>query len=137
MMNDQKYTLNHNEEMNLNSHNSPYSPDVRIAPNSRGAGTVQASHSNRPRILIIIIVLLLVTCGVLILLYSLERGKRIQAESQDSNLKTLSNQICITEHCIHTASGTNLTSEILNYFGKCSFFFLSVLSSLLLVCQIL
>lgn len=119
--------------MTLNSHNGPYSPDAMIAPSSRNTGTVQATHSKRPRIFFLIIVLLLVTCGVLILLYSLERGKRIRAENdnQETHLKTLSNQICTSEHCIHTASGTNLTSEILYTFGKCSFFLLSVLSSFL------
>ncbi|XP_031555498.1 endothelin-converting enzyme homolog, partial [Actinia tenebrosa] len=115
-MNDQKYSLNSDEEMNLNSHNGPYSPDAMIAPSSRNAGTVQASHSKRPRIFILIIVLLLVTCGVLILLYSLERGRRIKAENlnQEPHLKTLSNQICTTEHCIHTASATlkNLDKKV-------------------------
>jgi hypothetical protein len=112
-MNERKYSSNKDDELTLNM-NGPYSPDVMITPNSRSTGAVQAIHSKRPRIFTLIIVLLLVTCGVLIVLYSLERGKRLRSEkrNKEEHLTTVSNQACTTEHCIHTASGINMTSEI-------------------------
>ncbi|KAK3754221.1 hypothetical protein QZH41_013125 [Actinostola sp. cb2023] len=113
-MNDSKYSLNKEEEVTLNS-NGPYSPDVMVETNDRRVN--RTSGNKRSRIFTLIIILLLVTCAVLIVLYTMERGKRRKAEQQIQEAKSKhfsTGQVCTNEHCVKTASEIvkNLDQEV-------------------------
>ena len=114
-MNDSHYSLNKNEEVALNS-NGPYAAHdhVMIEPNDRSKN--HASRYKRSRIFTLIIVLLLVTCAVLIVLYTIERGKRKQGNQQDAKPSEISStKVCTSEHCVQTASGKNCVHHLVCY----------------------
>lgn len=102
-MNGSRYSLNKDDDEATMS-NGAYSPVMVEERNFN-----RASKTKRSRVFTIIIVLLLVTCAVLIVLYTMERGKRREAETTVREEKSFSpKKVCTSEHCVRTASGKSL-----------------------------
>ena len=123
-MADASYRLSNDEEVALN--NNVNHSDVKIARN------VHNSSSKTSRIFLLIVVLLFVSCVTLIILYSMERARNMEAknaressewqktnaskESDGSDADKEDNgpkcpgsvdpdDVCTAKNCIHLASG--------------------------------
>ncbi|EDO47782.1 predicted protein [Nematostella vectensis] len=89
------------EEVALNNSNTTSSTEVKLVSKHR-----HRAYSKSTRIFTLIILLLLVSCAVLIVLYTMERSRRIRAQrNTDDGTETRLRRVCTTKECVRTASG--------------------------------
>ncbi|XP_048581157.1 endothelin-converting enzyme homolog [Nematostella vectensis] len=88
------------EEVALNNSNTKSSTEVKLVSKHR-----HRAYSKSTRIFTLIILLLLVSCAVLIVLYTMERSRRIRAQrNTDDGTETRLRRVCTTKECVRTAS---------------------------------